>query len=35
VILYHADAIRGGMLMLLLVILLFGVLRLTTVELLV
>ena len=34
VILYHADAIRGGMLMLLLVILLFGVLRLTTVELL-
>ncbi len=34
-ILYHADAIRGGMLMLLLVILLFGVLRLTTAELLV
>ncbi|HQQ70723.1 MAG TPA: GGDEF domain-containing protein [Alicycliphilus sp.] len=33
-ILYHADAIRGGMLMLLLVILLFGVLRLTTAQLL-
>lgn len=33
-ILYHADAIRGSMLMLLLVILLFGVLRLTTAQLL-
>lgn len=34
-ILYHADAIRGGLLMLMLVIILFGVLRLTTAELLV
>lgn len=34
-ILYHAGAIRGGLLMLLLVIILFGVLRLSTAELLV
>lgn len=33
-ILYHAGAIRGGLLILLLVIMLFGVLRLTTAELL-
>lgn len=34
-ILYHAGAIRGGLLMLLLVILMFGVLRLSTAEVLV